>query len=735
MADNVTVQTGQTSGLGGNETFAFDEIASVKYPRGKITLGADGTDDGDVSSSNPLPVTATDLATVAGAVSGSEMQVDIVSAPSLTVDLGVNNDVTAQGEDADGDPIAANPFVIAGDDSGNVKQITCSSSGALDVDLASTTFIDDTSTHSTGTTRVVGIGAVATPTDGTVGANDIGMPAMSTDRRLHTDARIVGQDADLTIADGGNSITVDSADLSTLAGAVSGSEMQVDIVSSAAVPVTDNSGSLTVDAPVGTPVNVQIGDGALQASVRNTGSSDSLNVAIVDGSGNQITSFGGSGGTAETDDGSFTAGSGSGTPIMAFVTSDTVDSGDVGVVAMDANRNMKVSLEVDNAGIGSSASTYVDDADWTATSSSHQLVGGVYQSTPGTITDGDTGPFRLTANGALHVEVQDVVSGGGTQFAADAALGTTPTGTVAIYQRDDALSSLTPTEGDGVPGRVDSTGAFWVRATNLTPNGDSMVDDTNDALQVNVVAGSAGGTEYTDDTSTHATGSSAGTLFMAAATPTDGSVDANDIGSVAMSTDRRLHVDSQIVGQDADLTIADGGNSITVDSADLSTIAGAVSGSEMQVDIVSSASLTVDLGVNNDVTVQGEDADGDPIAANPFVIAGDDSGNVKQLTCDSNGILDVNVNTGVFIDDTSTHSPNSTRVFGMGAVATPTDTTVNANDIGMPAMSTDRRLHTDTQIVGTDAALDVSAATVTVDNGGTFAVQVERCCSDCPATH
>ncbi len=66
------------------------------------------------------------------------------------------------------------------------------------------------------------------------------------------------------------------------------------------IPVTDNAGSLTVDAPVGTPVNVQIGDGTRTATVRDTGSSDSLNVAIVDGSGNQITSFGG--GTQYTED-------------------------------------------------------------------------------------------------------------------------------------------------------------------------------------------------------------------------------------------------------------------------------------------------------------------------------------------------------------------------------------------------------------------------------------------------
>jgi hypothetical protein len=57
----------------------------------------------------------------------------------------------------------------------------------------------------------------------------------------------------------------------------------------------------------------------------------------------------GSGGTASTDDAAFTAGSGSGTPMMGFVTSDPVDSGDVGVIGMLANRQVKVTL-YDSAG-------------------------------------------------------------------------------------------------------------------------------------------------------------------------------------------------------------------------------------------------------------------------------------------------------------------------------------------------------------------------------------------------
>lgn len=53
----------------------------------------------------------------------------------------------------------------------------------------------------------------------------------------------------------------------------------------------------------------------------------------------------------------------------------------------------------------------------------------------------------------------------------------------------------------------------------------------------------------------------------------------------------------------------------------------------------------------------------------------------------------------VFTDDTSTHSTGSTKGIGIMAAATPTDTSVNANDIGMVAMSTDRKLYSQAYIV------------------------------------
>lgn len=77
-----------------------------------------------------------------------------------------------------------------------------------------------------------------------------------------------------------------------------------------------------------------------------------------------------------------------------------------------------------------------------------------------------------------------------------------------------------------IAGAVTNAGTFVVQENGAALASLQLIDDT----------------VYTDDTSTHATGTSKGLLFMAAATPTDTSVDANDIGAVAMTTDRKLHV-------------------------------------------------------------------------------------------------------------------------------------------------------------------------------------------------
>lgn len=50
MADDTVLNPGA-----GGDTIRTDEIAGIKFPTTKITLGADGADDGFVEDTNPLP--------------------------------------------------------------------------------------------------------------------------------------------------------------------------------------------------------------------------------------------------------------------------------------------------------------------------------------------------------------------------------------------------------------------------------------------------------------------------------------------------------------------------------------------------------------------------------------------------------------------------------------------------------------------------------------------------------
>lgn len=202
---------------------------------------------------------------------------------------------------------------------------------------------------------------------------------------------------------------------------------------------------------------------------------------------------GGAGGTSAVDDAAFTPAVDSGTPIMGTVTADTVDSGDVGVVGMTAARSLHTTLR------DSTGDSAMDDAN------NAVRVNIVAGSSSGTeYTEGDTDAsitgsavlMEGAANTLLPIQgtVADglLVNLGGNNDV-------TVTGTVAVQENGSALTSL------------------------------QLIDDI----------------VYTDDTSTHSTGNSKGALIMAAATPTDSAVNANDIGAVAMTTDRKLHVSVQ----------------------------------------------------------------------------------------------------------------------------------------------------------------------------------------------
>ena len=74
MADNSVLNAGA-----GGDTYASDDIGGVKFQRVKLIEGADGVNDGDISSANPLP-TEQIGATPAG--TNNIGDVDVLSMPT-----------------------------------------------------------------------------------------------------------------------------------------------------------------------------------------------------------------------------------------------------------------------------------------------------------------------------------------------------------------------------------------------------------------------------------------------------------------------------------------------------------------------------------------------------------------------------------------------------------------------------------------------------------------------------
>jgi hypothetical protein len=162
-----------------------------------------------------------------------------------------------------------------------------------------TVYTDDTSTHATGTSKGLLLMAAATPTDAAVNANDIGAVAMTTDRKLHVavqDALPAGSNAIGKLA-ANDGVDIGNVDVASVSGNVtviqgtgsnlhtvvdSGTITTVSTVSTVTnvVHVDDNSGSLTVDAPVGTPVFARLSDGSAALGTGNGTAASALRVSM-----------------------------------------------------------------------------------------------------------------------------------------------------------------------------------------------------------------------------------------------------------------------------------------------------------------------------------------------------------------------------------------------------------------------------------------------------------------------
>lgn len=178
------------------------------------------------------------------------------------------------------------------------------------------------------------------------------------------------------------------------------------------------------------------------------------------------------------------------------------------------------------------------------------------------ITVDNGGTFVTQIDGAALTSLQladDVVVVLGT----DTYTETTSKGTVIAAVRRDADTTLVGTTNEFTPLQVDANGRLKVEVFSgeTLPVSVSGVSTLAEQQTQTTALQLIDDIVYTDDTSTHATGTSKGALIMAAATPTDTSVNANDIGAVAMTTDRRLLVDASGVA----VPVTDNASSLSVD--------------------------------------------------------------------------------------------------------------------------------------------------------------------------
>lgn len=378
-----------------------------------------------------------------------------------------------------------------------------------------------------------------------------------------------------------------------------------------------------------------------------TGATTAVSVQIVDGSGNQIASFGGGTQYTEGDtDASIT-----GTALLWEDSANTL---------RPASAAKPFPVEI-VAGAGSGGTAAADDADFTATTTSGTPSMGVYESTPTTVTDGDMGIVGITSGRRLKASSTiDAALPAGTNNIGDVDVVSSalPTGASTLAEQQTQTTHLSDLASTVSAARLQIDAS----TTNVAQSGAwSVTADAGTDLNTSALALESGGNLATIAGKDFATQTTLAAINTKMVTGTD-------IGDVTINN---------ASGASA-VNIQDGGNSITVDgtvavtNAGITTIAGAVSGTEMQVDIVSAPTLTVNAhAVTNAGTfvVQENGASltalqliDDTVATTAsavptkgLAISGTDGTNARVIKTDTSGELQVDVLTMPTVTVTATN--------------------------------------------------------------------------------
>lgn len=373
-----------------------------------------------------------------------------------------------------------------------------------------------------------------------------------------------------------------------VAGGTTANPVRVDPTGSTTQPISGTVTVATITAALPTGDNtigrVKITDGTFTASVRDTGSNDSLNVAIVDASGNHITSFGGSVQYTEGDtDSSIT-----GTAILWEDVADTL-------TPVSATKPLPV---------GDGGGSLTVDGTVSATQSGSWTV---------TIQDGgnvisiDDAGASITVDGTVAVSsvagTVAVTQSGSWTVTADAG-----TGTFVVDQVDTA--SLDYDTGAGTVNQsivglaLPGAGGPVAGGTATNPVRTDPTGSTTQPVSGTVAVSSVGGTVTIQD---------------------GGNVISVDDASGSLTVDGTVAVSS--VG--GTVTIQDGGNVISIDDAGASiTVDGT-----LNVNVLTMPTVTIAEPVTIDGTVTAEQ--GTP----PWSVKGTKTNDAAPPGTDNLGVL------------------------------------------------------------------------------------------------
>ena len=459
MADNK-----QANSASGGATFATDEISGVDYPRIKLVHGADGTNDGDISTANPLPVrlyVGTTTTNLGGGVEAGAIRVTVASdstgvlsvddnGSTISIDDGAGAITVDNGGTFAVQAAQSGTWTVTG--TGGTFPVT-DSGGSLTVDNAGTFAVQAACTNA-GTFAVQVDGNALTALqliDDCIYADD---GAWTGDSSKHALVGGIYQASPQTITDGrtapilldangkvqvaSHAVTLTSTTITgTVAVTQSGTWDEVGINDSGNSITVDNAGTFAVQA-----VCTNAGTFAVQAACTNAGTF----AVQVDGSA--LTALQLIDNIVHVDDAAFTLGTHSGVMMMGFAGTQSVDANDACALACDTDGALQISdggnsLTVDNGGTFAvqaactNAGTFavqvdgaaltalqlidnpvlVDDAAFTPATSSVMMAGfEADESSTDSVDEGDAGAARMTLDRKIIVTPQPHTAGGCSIF-------------------------------------------------------------------------------------------------------------------------------------------------------------------------------------------------------------------------------------------------------------------------------------------------------------------------------